>query len=163
MSVAVLEAAAKRGYPAALRWLRDSDEAREACQEAMTRAWASRQRYDPGRPFYPWFYRVLKNYCLDRLGSRAQRAARDAEILLMPKIEGQGAEDHVLENERAAHLQAALSRLPDDLLEIIELRHFQDASYREIAEILNLPPERVMSRLYGARRALRALINGGTS
>lgn len=158
MSVASLEAAARRGYPAALRWLRNPDEARDACQEAMTRAWAARGRYDPARPFYPWFYRILKNYCLDRIGSRAQRAARDVELLEQPSSNRPGAEEKVLEVERAGQLQSALTKLPDELREIIELRHFQDASYREIADILNVPQGTVMSRLYRARRTLRTLM-----
>ena len=50
----------------------------------------------------------------------------------------------------------AVAALPDDLREIIELRHFQDATYDEIADILGCPVGTVMSRLYRARKALRA-------
>ena len=66
----LLQAALPRGYVAAFRFLRNRDEARDACQEAATRAWAARIQYDADKPFYPWFYRILRNLCIDRLRHR---------------------------------------------------------------------------------------------
>ena len=65
-----LHEAMKRGYVAAYRLLQDCDEAADACQEAASRALAASSRYDPAKPFYPWFYRILKNHCLDRIRDR---------------------------------------------------------------------------------------------
>lgn len=60
--------------------------------------------------------------------------------------------------ERAQALGAALERLPEDLREVIELRHFQDLSYEELARVLECPTGTVMSRLYRARQTLRQLL-----
>ena len=137
----------RRGYVAAYRLLRSSDDARDACQEAAARALGAADRYDPGRPFYPWFHRILKNHCLDRLKSRSRMVASDDVEPQAPATQ---------ENAwRAREIAAAIADLDDDLRDIIELRHFQDASYEEIAEILDIPIGTVMSRLYRARKTLR--------
>jgi len=52
----------------------------------------------------------------------------------------------------------AVDSLPAKMREVIELKHFQDCSYKEMAEILNVPEGTIMSRLYNARKALRELL-----
>jgi RNA polymerase sigma-70 factor (ECF subfamily) len=150
-----LEQAVKRGYVAAFRWLGNPDESRDACQEAAARAWSARDRYDPAKPFYPWFYRILKNHCLDRLKIRQRIVCSPDPAETTPAAQA-SVEAPVLQSERAQAVARAIAGLPDELREIIELRHFQDASYEEIAAILNCPVGTVMSRLYRARKALRA-------
>ena len=70
-----LSEAMPRGYVAAFRWLGTRDEARDACQEAALRAWGARKSYDGKRAFYPWFYRILRNVCVDRLRVRGRSEA----------------------------------------------------------------------------------------
>ena len=64
-----------------------------------------------------------------------------------------------LERERAQTIEAAIGQLPEDFAAVIELRHFQDATYEEMAEVLDCPVGTVMSRLYRARKRLRALLS----
>lgn len=156
-----LEDALARGYVAAFRWLRNRHAAEDACQEAAARALGARGQYDPGQPFYPWFYRILKNHCVDRV--RRGRSADAGTTVLRASTrpaDDETAEDLVLDSEREQAVARAVARLPDDLREMIELRHFQDLSYREMADILGCPDGTVMSRLYRARKALRALLLG---
>jgi len=156
---AELEQALPRAYVAAFRWLGDREESRDACQEAAARVLRSAGRYDPTQPFYPWFYRILKNHCLDRLKGR--RRSTEALSELRHTAQGQGgatAEGRALERERARALGAALEAMPEDLREVIELRHFQDLSYEELARVLECPTGTVMSRLYRARKTLRRLL-----
>ena len=154
-----IEAAMRRGYVAAFRILGDPDDARDACQEAAARVLAARDRYDPEQPLYPWFYRVLKNHCLDRLRRRGRIEARqvDQEVADASKT----AESRVLDDERSRAVRSAIAGLPEDQREIIELRHFQDLSYEEMAKVLNCPTGTVMSRLYRARKSLRAALAAG--
>ena len=157
MSEDQLAEAVRRGYVAAFRWLRSAEDAQDACQEAARRAWSARARYDDTRPLYPWFYRILKNHCLDRLARRraAPPVATDAEA-----VSGDpSAEQVALERERAQTIEAAIGQLPEDFAAVIELRHFQDATYEEMAEVLDCPVGTVMSRLYRARKRLRALLS----
>ncbi len=151
-----LEDACRRGYVAAYRFLGNREESRDACQETAARVLSARDRYDPDQPFYPWFYRILKNHCLDRIKDR-KRMKTCAEEPAPPRGEGAdaGAETQVLEQERARAVNRAIFGLPEELRELIELRHFQDLGYEEMARILNCPVGTVMSRLYRARKLLR--------
>ena len=147
---AQLVAAMERGYVAAFRWLGNRDESRDACQEAAKRALAAHERYDPTRPFYPWFYRILQNHCFDRLARRRRHDDQPPEQM------GEAvAEQAMLGSERQRAVARAIAQLDDELRQVIELRHFQDASYEEIAAIVDCPLGTVMSRLYRARKALR--------
>lgn len=149
--------AVRRGYVAAVRWLGNPAEAQEAAQEAARRAWAARDRYDPGQPFYGWYYRILKNLCLNERARRATRARyRPDSVPPAP-----GADAALAAREQAAALQRALETLPPDQREVIELRHFQDLSYAQIAAALEVAEGTVMSRLFRARRALRRALTEG--
>jgi RNA polymerase sigma-70 factor (ECF subfamily) len=152
-----LEQAMPRAYLAALRWLRNPDESREAIQEAAAKVLATADRYDSSQPFYPWFYRILKNHCIDRIKQR-ERSSEALQALRDEKerqTTGANAEHLVLNEERSRALVDAVNALPDELREVIELRHFRDLTYEEIAEIIARPVGTVMSRLYRARQALR--------
>lgn len=157
-----LQEAWPRGYIAAYRILGNADESEEACQEAAARAWASRDRYEPSRPFYPWFYRILKNYCLDRLRQRQRLISEDTtestEQVSAFAESPPSAEANWIEQEQNRALNQAIAQLPEEYREMIELRHFQDLSYEDMADILHCPVGTVMSRLYRARQALRNLL-----
>lgn len=148
----LLEGAYERGYVAAYRILRDQDEARDAYQEAATRALSARDSYDTSRPFYPWFHQILKNHCLDRLRMRK----REMSVSEMPvRSNAPSQEQRLSGRQQSEAVTAAIAKLPDELREVIELRHFQDLSYEEIAELLSWPAGTVMSRLYRARKQMR--------
>ncbi|MDH5627679.1 MAG: sigma-70 family RNA polymerase sigma factor, partial [Candidatus Krumholzibacteria bacterium] len=66
--------------------------------------------------------------------------------------------DNLESEERRRIVRAAIARLSEDHREIIVLKNFKDLSYKEIAEVLDVPIGTVMSRLFYARQALRALI-----
>jgi RNA polymerase sigma-70 factor (ECF subfamily) len=149
-----LAQAMRKGYVAAYRWLRHRDEALDACQEAARRALRHRERFDPSRPFYPWFYGILRNHCFDRLRKRG----REVPIEAQPVALAQGADERLATSEQFESLRRAMDRLDEPLREIIELRHLQDASYEEMAAILDIPMGTVMSRLYRARIKLRQLL-----
>lgn len=155
-----LDAALGRAYVAAYRLLRSRDEAKDACQEAAAKALEHRARYDASRAFYPWFYRILRNHCLDRLAQRKRQGSTD-DTTLAQKADGRAsAEELLIADERSRALFGAVEHLPDDLREVIEFRHFQDLSYEEMAEVLEIPLGTVMSRLYRARNQLREALSG---
>ena len=149
---AELREAMSRGYIAAFRWLGREDQARDACQEAALKALRAEAQYDRSRPFYPWFYRILKNHCLDRLRRRKTAAVTLEQD---PADATPGVERRAIQGEQRMAVQRAIATLKGELREVIELRHFQDVSYDEMAHILGIPVGTVMSRLYRARKTLR--------
>ncbi len=138
------------GYAQAL--LGERKDAEDAVQQAALRAWTQRARYDPARPFKPWWYAILRNQCLDSLRRRARTPAmipvEEAALGIPP-------DERAL--DRVA-LAAGLARLPETQREILLLRYFAELDYAELAALLAIPRGTVMSRLHLARRALAGLI-----
>lgn len=147
-----LHLALQKGYIAAYRWLGNADESHEACQEAVTKAWAARGTYDTSKPFYPWFYRILKNHCFDRLRKKKKISSLDDYECVEPS---ESVETQLVGFERSYAVQNAILTLSSEHCEVIEWRHFQDLNYEEMALLAGVPVGTIMSRLYRARKALR--------
>ena len=143
---------------AALGWLTDEQEAREVAQDTLLKAWAARDRYDPSRPFYPWLRTILRNTCRDARARGRHRAVSGLKADRVVASEPSPERVAVLQEE-TLRLRDAMRGLEPDHHEIIVLRHFEDLSYAEIAEILGVAQGTVMSRLYRARRALAARLH----
>jgi len=137
----------------------NAEDARDLSQDAFIKAYQARARFDDSRPFYPWLYRILKNHCLNFVTRGRQHLSLDDENehreIASPHP---SALEDMESDERRRVVRAAIDRLSDDHREIIVLKNFKDHSYREIADLLEIPIGTVMSRLFYARQALRALI-----
>lgn len=145
---------------AATLLLGSRDDALDASQEAFVRAWRHIRRFDPARPFYPWYATILRNICISRLRRRTRR-----KTVELPDGHPDGRRDAspealVERSERKDRLWHAVGALPLHHREILVLYHFQDLAYREIADALGVPIGTVMSRLHNARRALREKLAG---
>lgn len=151
----LLEAHQGRVLGAALGMLGQEQEAREAAQEALAKAYAARDRYDPSKPFYPWMYRIVRNTCLDLIARRKHRRSAPLDEGRVVSS-GPGPEASLARERERARLWAAMSTLSEDHQEILNMRHFQDLSYAEMAALLGVAEGTVMSRLYRARKALAA-------
>ena len=154
----------KRTYYAALGLLGSHDDALDLSQEAFARAFRARKKLDPERPFYPWLYQILRRLCFNAHRNRATRARLLAEARhwLVEEVSSRsfGADpSYELEKkEMRERLEAAVGRLPPHERETLVMREFEGLSYREIADLLNIPMGTVMSRLYSARRALAEIL-----
>ncbi len=142
------------------RLLGDPADAEDAAQEAFLRAHSRLGLFDLERPFGPWMRRLAANLCLNRLKARtpAGRPLDDEldEAPATPALNPETAREHV---ERSEAVRAAIRQLPPHYRAVIELRHFQDLAYEEIAATLNLPLSDVKSHLFRARRLLAAWLN----
>lgn len=136
----------------ALAILGNREDALDAVQEAFLDAYQALDRFDVERRFYPWFYTILRNCCY-KLASRERR--RETESLAGAEMLAATAG---LPPEELLALEQALRALSAEEREIITLRHLDGLSYEELAERLALPAGTVMSRLYYARRRLRAML-----
>ena len=145
-----------RAYMVALSILRDPVAAEDAVQEAITRTIKAKERYDNNKPFYPWFYRILKNYCLDVIARRKRRRhVGDPDPVITRTATTQTTDGSLILKQRDEVLHRAIASLSETHREIIHLRHWQDLSYDEIGDVFGIPIGTVMSRLYRARKALQ--------
>jgi RNA polymerase sigma-70 factor (ECF subfamily) len=145
-------------YFAALGLVGSREDALDLSQEAFARAFRARQQIDPGRPFYAWYYTILRRLCFNWLRDRRTARVRldDAAPWLEALAEAQ-VEDPARTFERGEarrRLAAAMAALSDVEREALMLKEFEGLKYREIADRLNIPIGTVMSRLYAARQRL---------
>lgn len=140
---------------AALGWVGNEQEAREVAQEALLKAWAARDRYDSSRPFYPWLRTIVRNTARDLKARKRHQEISGLDSERVGSLD-RGPEQQAVVSDATARLRAAMVRIRADHREVIVLRHFEDLSYAEIAEVLGVAQGTVMSRLYRARKALAA-------
>lgn len=151
----------RAAYAIAYGFVGNREDALDMAQEAFARAYRAMERFDPGRPFYPWLYQIIRNTCFNHL----KRSRRRGEISLDGLTEtGFEAPDHETPRRAAAlddvqrGVVRGLQTLSEEHREIIVLRHIHERSYSEIAECLDIPVGTVMSRLHAARRKLQAAL-----
>jgi RNA polymerase sigma-70 factor (ECF subfamily) len=138
-------------FNAALRLLRDPEDARDVAQTTFLKVFEHIADYDPSFKFYSWIYRIAINESLNALGSRKPCEGfngEEADPALGP--------DRLLEGEQTGQaIEEALMRIKPELRAVVVLRHFMHLSYQDMGDILMLPEKTVKSRLYSARQLLR--------
>jgi RNA polymerase sigma-70 factor (ECF subfamily) len=157
----IVEKYMKPAYYVALGYVGSADDALDLSQDAFINAFRHIKRFDSSRSFFPWFYSILKNLCMNHLNRLRRR--REESLDKIEEDRGQVAipvatvdpERSAACRELEAKIGQALARLRPKEREILILQHFEDFSYQEISDLLGIPIGTVMSRLYGARRALR--------
>jgi RNA polymerase sigma-70 factor (ECF subfamily) len=133
-------------------------DALDVSQEAFVRAWRHIGKFRGDASFFAWYASILRKVSLTWLRRRRKGVA----LVEAAAVPASGADPAVLaeQNEQAQRLWHAVLELPTKHREIIVLSHFQRLSYKEIADVLEIPIGTVMSRLHAARVALRAKLSG---
>ena len=133
------------------RMTNERREAEDLTQETFLRVYSRLDMFDLEREFGPWVRRAAANLCLNHLESQKVTTEidddRDADESSQP-------ESAVEVRERNEQIRTALSSLPAQYRAVVELRHFQDLSYDEIATELDIPLSDVKSHLFRARKLL---------
>jgi len=128
-------------------------------QDAFVKTWRSIKKIDVNRSFFTWYYTILKNTCLNEIRKNSKQPRLLSEIADIDLDELQDFNMDISETVEKEELKKtvwiAISKLKENEQEILMMREFQNLSYSEISEILNCPEGTVMSRLYGARKALK--------
>lgn len=138
----------RRVYALAYQHLRDPHEAQDLAQEVFVRLFRSLDRYDPDRPFAPWFWRLAANV------AATYRRRRPASAVELRDVAGA----RPLPSEDTLPLTSALADLSDELRLPILLHYYLDLPLEEIAAAMGLSLSAVKSRLHRARALLRRLL-----
>ena len=137
------------------RMLGERQEAEDLAQDAFIRAFHRLGAFDESRPFGPWMRKVAANLCLNHLErSRPIQLPLDDERDRPLHATVLGPEATLDRKQVGETVRRAILELPAHYRAVIELRHYQEMSYAEIAEALEIPLSDVKSHLYRARRRL---------
>jgi RNA polymerase sigma-70 factor (ECF subfamily) len=140
-------------FNVAYRFLANAHDAEDAAQETFLRAWRFFDKFDAERALAPWLKRICVNVCLNRLETDRPLLPLDEERPASPDP-NPGPESVTVKRGLESRIRAELTSLPPRYRAVIELRHFQELSYEEIAEALHRPLSDVKSNLFRARKLL---------
>jgi RNA polymerase sigma-70 factor (ECF subfamily) len=151
-------------YNAALRMTRNRADAEDLVQETYLRAYRSYATFEEGTNLRAWLFRILTNTFINAYRSKQRRPQEtdlgDIEDLYLYRRIGQvnpasiSAEDQLLDLFTDDEVKAALEDLPESFRLPVLLADVEEFSYKEIAEMLDIPIGTVMSRLHRGRKAM---------
>ena len=132
----------------------DAQIAEDAAQETFIQAWLHLSSYRPQTSLRNWLYRIAVNAATDML-RKEKRILPNALEDLQLSDPLPGPEAVFSQDERATMVKKAVVSLPDACRAVLVLREYEEMSYHEIAEALDIPLGTVMSRLNYARKLLK--------
>ncbi len=137
-------------------------------QEVFMKAFHNLSSYSNEYAFSTWLYRIATNHTIDYLRKKKLKTlsihepykTKDGEMEIQLPDESFSTDQPVIKKERKAIVQHAIQNLPEKYKAVIEMRHMEEKSYQEIAEILDLPLGTVKAHIFRARELLyKALID----
>ena len=156
-------------YRAAKRMTRKAADAEDLVQETYLRAYKSYDQFTEGTNLRAWLFRILTNLYINEY-RRRKRHPNQVRLdpaymhrgLLGVVLDGtyRSAENEYLDEQISAEVRDAIESVPDYFREAVLLADAERCSYREIAEILDIPIGTVMSRLHRGRKQLRETLEG---
>ena len=151
-------------YNAELRMTRNRADAEDLVQETYLRAYRSYATFEAGTNLRAWLFRILTNTFINAYRAKQRRPQEtdlgDMEDLYLYRRIGQvnpasvSAEDQLLDLFTDDEVKAALEELPEAFRLPVLLADVEEFSYKEIAEMLDIPIGTVMSRLHRGRKAM---------
>jgi RNA polymerase sigma-70 factor, ECF subfamily len=149
----------------AARMLGSNSDVEDIAQQVFIRVWKSARRYVPRAKFTTWLLKITRNLVFNEL-RRAKRRAHvplqsepGAEEIPLKDETNPAPDASLLEEELQRAIEEAIMQLPESQRIALVLRRYEQLSYEEIAEVLDLSVPAVKSVLFRARTELRSRLN----
>ena len=154
-------------FTAAMRMTHNSADAEDLVQETYLRAYRGYPRFEAGTNLRAWLYRILTNTYINSYRSKQRRPVESdlgelEDLSLYRRLggleaseRGRSAEDELMDLVTDSAIKDALDQLPEQFRVAVLLADVEGFSYKEIAEILDVPIGTVMSRLHRGRKGLQ--------
>lgn len=152
----LVEAYQRPVYNLTYRMLGNPQEAEDAAQETFLRAYSKLNQYNPDRKFSTWVFSIANNHCIDRLRKRRATyvSIDDNPVLQNLESDSPRPEREAARSEQARELQNLLENLEPEYRTPLILRYWEELSYEEIAQSMDLTVSAVKSRLFRARKQM---------
>lgn len=151
-----------------MKIVKNSDDAEDLTLETFGKAFKYLDKYSPQYAFSTWLFRIAVNNSIDFIRHKNNSPqCVDNESLNMEQeqlIEHSQSEvtptpeEHIMDKQRVEMLRCAVSQLPDKYRKVVELRYYEELSYEEIAERLNISLSNVKIQLLRAKNMLSQLM-----
>ena len=157
-------------FSTALRMTRSRSDAEDLVQETYIKGWRSFHTFQEGTNLRAWLFRIMTNTYINKYNAQKRKGTEveldDVEELFLYKRLGSidqsqlssSAEDQMLELFTDDEVKNALESLPEDFRFPVLLSDVEGFSYKEIAEMLEIPIGTVMSRLHRGRKAMQKML-----
>ena len=157
-------------YPVALRMTRNRADAEDLVQETYLKAWRSFATFHEGTNLRAWLFRIMTNTFINKYNAQQRRPQETEldeveELFLFRRLGAfdqskmtQSAEDQLLEFFTDDEVKKAIEELPEMFRLPVLLSDVDGFSYKEIAEMLDVPIGTVMSRLHRGRKTMHKLL-----
>ncbi len=148
-------------FRTALRMTRNREDAEDLVQETVTKAFAAFDRFERGTNFRAWVFRILTNTYINnyyRVRDRRNIPSleeMEEESFFQPVAEGITPDEALLNSLTKDDIIEAIEALPVEFRAVVVLVLVEGFSYKEAAEILDIPMGTVMSRLWRGRKLLQ--------
>ena len=138
------------------RYIGDASRAEDVSQDIFVKVYRARMKYEPKAKFSTWLYRIAVNHCLNEIRARKSQPALAAPVNdLLEQPSGEDPDQRIAHQELQAAVKAAIDALPDNQRAAVLLARFEEMSYEEIAETMDLSLEAVKSVLFRAKENLK--------
>jgi RNA polymerase sigma factor (sigma-70 family) len=147
-------------YFTLLKMVNNSDDAEDLTIETFSKAFKRLDQYTPQFAFSTWLFKIATNHSIDFIRKKRIKAISidqgfsnvDGESYVIPvKEESLDPEESMQKDERVQRMRDVVEKLKPRYKRLVELRYFEEKSYEEISEILELPLGTVKAQLFRAR------------
>jgi RNA polymerase sigma-70 factor (ECF subfamily) len=150
-------------YGLSLRMLGRDEDARDVCQETFLAAFRNLQKFRGDAKFSSWLYRIALNACHSRLRGQTSAAMQSIDYeddegrrYEIADLEAGHLAERLHRDQRAVLVRRALQALPAEMRQVIIMKEYEELTFAEISEIMQLPVSTVKSRLYTGLAQMRA-------
>ncbi len=145
-----------------LKMVKDREQVEDLVQEAFVKAFDNLNTYSTNYAFSTWLYRIATNNTIDYLRKKKLKTlsidkpmkTKDGEMEMQLPDESASTDRNIIKKQRKKIVQNAIEDLPEKYRKVIELRHMEEKTYKEISDILDKPLGTVKAHIFRARELL---------
>lgn len=154
-------------YFTMLKMVNNTDDADDLTIEAFGKAFNRLEQYSPTYAFSTWLFKIASNNCIDFIRKKRVKVTSidtgitndDGEVLFFDAQSNTlDPEETIMQNQKVVHMRELVSKLKPRYRILVEKRYFEELSYEEISEELDLPLGTVKAQLFRARDFLANMI-----
>lgn len=154
-------------YFTMLKMCKNTDDADDLTIEAFGKAFNRLEQYSPNFAFSTWLFKIASNNCIDYIRKKRVQVTSmdtgvrtdDGEVIYIDaKSSTMDPEQTIMHEQKIKHMRSVVEKLKPRYRELVIKRYFEELSYEEISEELNLPLGTVKAQLFRARDFLANLM-----